>query len=94
MRIPFPPVDQADEHGIVWIGGKLTVENLQTAYSQGIFPWPHEGLPLLWFCPEQRGILRFADFRIPRSTSRELKKAGFEITFDTSFERVIKQCSL
>lgn len=94
MKIQFPPVDQADEHGIVWIGGSLTVENLRAAYSQGIFPWPHEGLPLLWFCPEQRGILRFSDFRIPRSTQRELKKASFETTFDTCFEKVIKSCSL
>ena len=94
MKIQFPPVEQADENGIVWIGGKLTIENLQAAYSQGIFPWPHEGLPLLWFCPEQRGVLRFSDFRIPRSTQRELKKAAFEITFDTFFDKVIRQCSL
>jgi len=26
------------------------VASLRAAYRQGIFPWPVEGLPLLWFC--------------------------------------------
>jgi leucyl/phenylalanyl-tRNA--protein transferase len=97
VKIQFPPTDQvgqqADENGIVWVGGKLTVENLQTAYARGIFPWPHEGLPLLWFCPEDRGVMNFSDFRIPRTIQKELRRAQFQVTFDTCFEEVIEACS-
>lgn len=94
MKIHFPPVQAADEHGIIWVGGELTVENLLTAYSKGIFPWPHQGLPLLWFCPEERGILDFSLFRIPRTIQKELRRAKFRVTFDTCFEQVIEACSL
>jgi leucyl/phenylalanyl-tRNA--protein transferase len=83
----------ADEHGIVWVGGKLSVDNLQTAYARGIFPWPHEGLPLLWFCPEDRGVMNFSDFRVPRTIQKELRRAQFKVTFDTCFEKVIEACS-
>lgn len=93
MKIVFPPVEQADENGIVWIGGELSMENLLSAYSQGIFPWPHQGLPLLWFCPEARGILPFASFHIPRSVSRDLKKQKFSVSFDTCFARVMEACA-
>ena len=36
----FPPVETADEYGLLAIGGDLSVETLTHAYSQGIFPWP------------------------------------------------------
>ncbi len=93
MKIPFPPVEQADENGIVWMGGQLSVDNLQNAYARGIFPWPHQGLPLLWFCPQDRGVMNFVDFRIPRSTQKELRRAQFRVTFDRCFEDVIEACS-
>lgn len=97
MKIQFPSVEQvgqrADEHGIVWVGGKLSVDNLQTAYSRGIFPWPHEGLPLLWFCPEDRGVINFSEFRVPRTIQKELRRAQFKVTFDQCFEQVIEACS-
>ncbi len=97
MKIQFPSVEQvgqcADEHGIVWVGGKLSVDNLQTAYARGIFPWPHEGLPLLWFCPEDRGVMNFSDFRVPRTIQKELRRAQFKVTIDTCFEQVIEECS-
>jgi leucyl/phenylalanyl-tRNA---protein transferase len=93
VKIPFPPVEHADEHGIVWAGGKLSVENLLNAYARGIFPWPHEGLPLLWFCPEDRGVMNFAEFRVPRTVQKELRRAQFKITFDKCFEKVIEECS-
>jgi hypothetical protein len=53
----FPPVEHADEDGLLAIGGDLSSRTLHLAYSRGIFPWPVEDLPLLWFAPPQRGIL-------------------------------------
>ncbi len=97
MKIPFPTVQQvderADENGIVWVGGVLSIANLENAYRRGIFPWPHEGLPLLWFCPDPRGILELKDFHVPRSTHKELRKHGYRVTFDQCFSRVMEECS-
>ncbi|MCX7978888.1 MAG: hypothetical protein N2578_07785, partial [Bdellovibrionaceae bacterium] len=61
--------------GLVGVGGELSVANLFYAYSRGVFPWPIEGQPMLWFCPPQRGVLDFKDFHIPRSVQRLLRKA-------------------
>ena len=47
------------EDDIVAVGGTLDETTLLTAYRKGIFPWPAEGLPLLWYCPLERAILRF-----------------------------------
>ena len=48
MIISFPDPRTADENGIVFAGGQLTEENIVAAYERGIFPWPHENLPMLW----------------------------------------------
>jgi Leu/Phe-tRNA-protein transferase len=50
---------------IVAVGGDLTLGTLLAAYRRGVFPWPVEGLPLLWFCPRERAVLAFADLRRP-----------------------------
>ena len=54
----FPSIDQADENGLLAIGGDLEIPSLVLAYKQGIFPWPiDEQYPLAWFSPDPRGIL-------------------------------------
>ena len=63
--IVFPPATETLVEGVIFVGGELTVGNLYAAYTQGIFPWPHPGYPMLWFCPEKRGILDFSDFHVP-----------------------------
>ena len=55
-KLVFPPPEGADEHGLVAIGGDARPERLLLAYSQGIFPWPHEGYPLLWFSPDEPNL--------------------------------------
>jgi len=82
-----------DAHDIIGFGGDLTVENLRTAYRQGIFPWHIEGLPLPWFCPEKRAILDFSELHIPKSLRKEYAKTNFTFTIDRDFETVIKNCS-
>ena len=89
----FPPVECADEDGLLAIGGELTLETLRCAYSHGIFPWPVEGLPLLWFAPPQRGILFCDEFSLSRRTQRAIRNSGFQIRIDTNFENVIRACA-
>ncbi len=89
----FPLQSQASEEGIVALGGDLSVDRLVSAYAQGIFPWPHEGYPLLWFCPWERGILFFDRLHIGRSLNKAIKKNPWRITIDQDFSGVILECS-
>lgn len=90
----FPPVEYADpESGLLAIGGDLEVETLRLAYSNGIFPWPVEGQPLLWFAPAIRPILEFDKLRIPRRFARSLKHHPFEFGVNSNFSGVIRACA-
>ncbi len=89
----FPPVEWADEDGLLAVGGRLSVATLRTAYRSGIFPWPVEGLPLLWFAPPRRAILHFDEFHISRSLRKLMRRQPFEIRFDCNFEAVIRACA-
>lgn len=91
--VQFPDPRTASEEGIVAMGGDLKVGTLVSAYRQGIFPWPHEGYPLLWFCPWERGILEFNELHISRSLRKLDKKVGWRWTVDKDFEAVIRACS-
>jgi leucyl/phenylalanyl-tRNA--protein transferase len=78
---------------IIGFGGALSVENLKSAYRKGIFPWPIEGIPLPWFCPEQRAVLEFSDLRVPRSLAKERRKQMYHFTIDKDFRGVIGNCA-
>lgn len=91
LKFPNPRISTPE--GIVAIGGDLDPESLILAYSQGIFPWPIEGLPLTWFCPPQRAILEFKHLHISQSLKRSRKKSPFLFTIDQSFKKVIEECA-
>jgi len=91
--VAFPDPSSASADGIVAVGGDLHPETLLLAYRQGIFPWPVEGLPLLWFCPAERGILEFANLHIPRSLTRARKQTALRFTIDAAFPAVIRACA-
>lgn len=90
----FPDPKLEYEEGLVGIGGTLEVPVLIEAYSKGIFPWPQEGYPLLWFCPENRGILKFDQFKIPTSLRKKLKTyKNIQYTKNKNFAAVINACA-
>lgn len=90
--LDFPPADEADEHGIVAWGGDFSPERLLLAYQRGIFPWPHRGLPIVWFCPDPRFVLEPKNILIPKSLKKTLKTTSLTIKADTNFLAVIKNC--
>jgi leucyl/phenylalanyl-tRNA--protein transferase len=92
MRFPDPR--RADENGIVAVGGRLDPHTLREAYRRGVFPWPVEGYPMLWFCPGERAVLEFKDLHVPRSLARERRRATLRFTFDRAFAAVVRQCAL
>lgn len=90
----FPPVEHADEHGLLALGGDLSLESLLLAYTRGIFPWPiSEEYPLAWFSPDPRGILAFDKLHLSKSLRKFLKKNPYEVRFNTNFEEVILNCA-
>lgn len=88
----FPDPSQTME-GIVDMSDDLRVDRLFEAYSFGIFPWPHQELPTLWYCPDERGVLDFPEFHIPRSLQKFMRSCGFRFTFDRCFDEVIGICA-
>ena len=89
----FPPVNKADEFGLLAIGGELTPERLLLAYKNGIFPWFEEGQPVLWYSPDPRMVLLFDQIKISKSMKQVLRKNEFRVSVNTCFEEVIKNCA-
>ncbi|HON08553.1 MAG TPA: leucyl/phenylalanyl-tRNA--protein transferase, partial [Verrucomicrobiota bacterium] len=84
----FPNPRFSPGKGMIAVGGGLSVEWLVSAYKQGLFPW--SGRPVTWWSPDPRGILE--DVYISKSLSKFIKKNPFEITVDTKFEQVMREC--
>ncbi len=89
----FPDPRSANSDGIVAVGGDLHPHSLLLAYRQGIFPWPVEGFPLLWFCPAQRGVLEFGELHLPRSLARARRQTALRFSIDAAFPQVIRGCA-
>ena len=53
----FPDYSEANEEGIIAIGGDLSVERLKLAYQKGISPWFNEDDPIIWWFPQDRFVL-------------------------------------
>ena len=89
----FPPVEEADEYGLVAIGGDLEVQSLLLAYKSGIFPWPIHAEHLTWFSPDPRAVLFFKDLKVPDSLKKERRRSWATIKIDQNFEAVIRSCA-
>ncbi|MEI6684110.1 MAG: leucyl/phenylalanyl-tRNA--protein transferase [Bacteroidota bacterium] len=89
----FPPAEEAEADGLIAIGGDLSAPRLLQAYAQGIFPWFVEYDEFYWYSPDPRLLLFPGEYKVPGSFRRILKKAPFEVRFDTDFERVILSCA-
>lgn len=91
-ELAFPHPSRASREGVVAVGGDVSPERLVLAYSQGIFPWPSDGLPLLWFSPDPRFVLPLNALHVPRSLRKRMRRGDLEVRADTAFEQVIRAC--
>ncbi|WP_339648541.1 leucyl/phenylalanyl-tRNA--protein transferase [uncultured Salegentibacter sp.] len=89
----FPPISEADEQGLLAIGGDLSIPRLIYAYNHGIFPWYDDSQPVLWWSPDPRMVLFPEKLKVSKSMKKLFKKEAFKVTFDTDFERVIEACA-
>jgi leucyl/phenylalanyl-tRNA--protein transferase len=87
----FPPVDEANNEGLLAVGGDLSVERLLAAYPKGIFPWYEGNIPL-WWCPNPRFVLFPEELKISKSLQQLLKRKHFGFTVNYNFEAVIRYC--
>lgn len=90
-ELRFPPVETADEDGLLAIGGDLSRERLLHAYRNGVFPW-YENKYILWWCPDPRFVLFPAELKISSSMKQLLKKQLFDFSINSDFNGVISQC--
>ena len=88
----FPPVDEASIEGVLAIGGDLSVERLQLAYHNGIFPWYNEDEPILWWSPSERMVVVPSIYKISKSIRNLLNQNKFRVTFNQNFREVILGC--
>jgi len=89
----FPPVEAADEHGLLAVGGDLDPASVILAYRSGIFPWPIDEETLAWFAPPERAVVFLDEFHVPKRLQRSLKRCEFVRRVDHDFEGVIRRCA-
>ncbi len=92
-ELSFPAPEDANEEGIVAVGGDVSPERLLVAYRHGIFPWPARGYPLLWFSPDPRFALTPTRAHVSRSLRKVIRKGQLQVTADTAFDQVINACA-
>jgi leucyl/phenylalanyl-tRNA--protein transferase len=70
-------------------------EMLLTAYRRGVFPMAVDKRGRIgWFSPDPRAVIPLdARFHVPHGLRRVLKQKKFEVTSDTDFETVIRECA-
>ena len=88
----FPPVEMADEDGLLAIGGDLSNERLLLAYRKGIFPWYNEDEPICWWSPDPRFVLYPAELKVSSSMRTTLNNGKYRFTINRAFTQVIQNC--
>jgi len=89
-RFPDPRFARSD---VVAVGEDLRVETLRDAYRHGIFPWPHDEVPLPWFSPRRRTVILFDELHVGRTLRKAQKRSDFTYTIDRAFADVIRECA-
>ena len=88
----FPPVHEADQEGILAVGGDLSPKRLLLAYKNGIFPWFNPGEPIIWWSPNPRMVLFLDELIVSKSMRNILNRNSFQVTFNQDFRAVISNC--
>lgn len=91
-RLVFPPVHLAED-GLLALGGDLRPERLLLGYTQGIFPWYAENLPILWHSPDPRMVMMTRDLIVQRSLRKAIKRQPYVLTIDRAFRDVLHGCA-
>ena len=91
--IEFPPLSEANNDGLLAVGGDLSSKRVLLAYQSGIFPWYEANQPLLWWAPNPRFVLYPSKLKVSKSSKRLLKSKKFEVSVNRNFKDVILACA-
>ncbi len=89
----FPNPEQAENSGLLAIGGDLRPSRIIAAYRSGIFPWYNEDTPILWWSPDPRCVIHPSAFTISPRLKRYLRGLDVSITINRCFSNVIRRCA-
>ena len=75
-------------------GNPITPEVVLEAYRARCFPMADDrDGRFYWYRPQQRAVITWDRYRIPRSLRKVMRKRPYAISFDRAFERVIAECA-
>jgi len=89
----FPPLNAADDEGLLAWSRDLDCEMLLNAYCRGIFPWPVEEQKILWFAPPRRAILKLSELHVSARLRQQLRCCPFRFQLNRRFDEVIAGCA-
>jgi len=90
LIFPHPILREPD--GLMAVGGDLSPERLLLAYRWGIFPWYHDGQPILWWWLAPRLMVRPQDVHISHSVRNCINQRRYKVTIDKEFRTVMLRC--
>jgi len=91
--LPDPESAMIEPNGLLAIGGSLSINRLEEAYREGIFPWYGPDEPILWWSPDPRAVIPVDQLHISRSLRRALNRADYQVSLDRAFETVVEACA-
>jgi leucyl/phenylalanyl-tRNA--protein transferase len=90
-RLPDPELE-ADENGLVALGGQLEPSLLLRAYRAGIFPWSSDPV-VTWWSPDPRAIFDLESYKPHRSVRQSIRQNGWTFAVDRDFAAVMRACA-
>ncbi|MBL7829159.1 MAG: leucyl/phenylalanyl-tRNA--protein transferase [Saprospiraceae bacterium] len=88
----FPHASEAEDSGLLAVGGDLSEGRLLAAYCNGIFPWFEEDGVFFWYSPDPRFVLFPSELKVHKSMRSIFNQQKFRYSLDTCFEAVIRAC--
>ena len=89
----FPNPSEANQDGLLAVGGNLSPERLLLAYNSGIFPWFNDDEMIMWWSPNPRMVLFPKELKVYKSMRQLFNQQKFKVTYNTHFKDVITACS-
>lgn len=89
-RLPDPDLE-AEEDGLVALGGTLEPTFLVAAYRAGMFPWSDDPV-LNWWSPDPRAVFDLETPRVSRSVLQSARRHAWTFTVDRAFDAVLEGC--
>lgn len=70
-------------------------EVLLSAYAQGIFPMAEskEAEDVDWYTASKRGVIPIYGFHVSKNVERIIRQGKFEVTVNSHFREVMKECA-